>query len=139
MESGYVLEFPRAGSRQDTICARTSPLPILSVGRDAELLLSRERIIRHHSDLSIRSISPEEAESWARSEKARLWIFCGSIEVSRLVYLACSVRRYSRQSRLVLDCLRTPGFERSLFDCIVRSGREEDALLEAVSRLVLAA
>lgn len=139
MESGYVLEFPRLDSRQDKICRRSSPLPILSVGRDAELLLRRERAIRDRSDLSIRSMSPEEAESWSRSEKARLWIFCGSIEISRLVYLACSVRRYSRHSRLVLDSARLPGFERSLFDCIVRSDRETDALLEAVSRFALAA
>jgi hypothetical protein len=139
MDVSNVLELPRVDSRRDKICARSSPLRILSVGRDAELLLHRERAIREHSDLSVRSLSPEEAEKFARSEEPRLWIFCGSIEISRLVYLACSVRRYSRHSRLVLDSARPAGFESTLFDCILRSGQETDALLEAVSRLVLAA
>jgi hypothetical protein len=139
MELTNVLEFSRAGSGQDQVCARSAPLGIFSVGRDAELLLQRERIIRERSDLCIRSISPEEAETWARSAKPRLWIFCGTIEISRLVYLACSVRRYSRHSRLVLDSPRTTGFEATLFDCIVRPGQDRGALLEAVSRFALAA
>ncbi len=138
MDLANVLEFPRTGP-QDKVCARSSPLGIFSIGRDAELLRQREQTIREHSDLSVRSMNPEEAESWTRSEKPRLWIFCGSIEISRLVYLACSVRRYSRHSRLVLDSARAPGFEGSLFDCIVRSDQESGALLEVVSRFALAA
>lgn len=138
MHLSNVLEFPRASSHQDTVCARSSPLSIVSVGRNADLLRRREQTIRDHSDLSVRSMTPEEAESWARSDKARLWIFCGSIEIPRLVYLACSVRRYSRHSRLVLDSARRPGFEDTLFDCVVRSGDGSDALLEAVSRFAVA-
>jgi hypothetical protein len=139
MDLSNLLDFPRIGSRFDQACGRSSPLSVISVGRDRELLRSRERIIREHSELSIRSMSPEEAEGWVRCDKPRLWIFCGSIEISRLVYLACSVRRYSRHSRLVLDSLRPAGFESSLFDGIVRSGREAEALLEAVSRFAVAA
>lgn len=139
MQLSNVLEFPGAGNHQDQVCARSSPLLILSVGRDAGLLHRREQVIREHSDLQIRSISPDEAEGWARCDKPRLWIFCGSVELSRLVYLACSVRRYSRQSRLVLDSTRTLGFESSLFDCIVRTGKGSEALLEAVSRFALGA
>lgn len=138
MNLSNVLEFPHVTSHQDRICARSSPLSIFSVGRDLELLCRREQAIRQHSQLSIRSMSPEEAENWARSEKARLWIFCGSIEIARVVYLACSVRRYSRHSRLVLDSPRPSGFEGSLFDCIVRSGSGTEVLLEAVSRFALA-
>jgi hypothetical protein len=139
MELTSLLEFPNIGSRQDKVCARLSPLSVLSVGRDPELLLRRERILREHSDLSIRSMNPEEAEKWARSASPRLWIFCGSIEISRLVYLACSVRRYSRHSRLVLESARPPGFEASLFDGIIRSGEGAEALLEAVSRFAVKA
>lgn len=139
MEITKVLEISRAGSGQDQVCARSAPLGIFSVGRDAELLLQRERAIRERSDLCIRSISPEEAESWAHSAKPRLWIFCGSIEISQLVYLVCCVRRYSRHSRLVLDSPRTTGFEATLFDCVVPREKGTSALLEAVSRLALAA
>ncbi len=116
------------------------PLSILSVGRDPELLRERERTISSRSDLRIRSLTPEEAEAPARSGETHLWIFCSTVELPRLAYLASSVRRYSARSRLILfKGGRQAGFEDSLFHWIFRAGDDLECFLAAVSRLAVAA
>lgn len=138
MQPGNTFHFSDSSASRDTICLRTSPRAVVCVGRDRDALKSHEQEIRSRSDLMVRCLTPEEAESAARSAQPRLWIFCGGIELSKLVYLACSVRRFSRDSRLVLECRRAPGFEASLFDEIIQPPEATDALLEAVSYLALA-
>ena len=139
MQTANSLVFRCITAARDQARVRAFPLSILSVGRDRELLRQREEAIRSRSDLPVRSMTPEEAESLTRSPKGYVWIFCASIELSRMVYLACSVRRYSRESRLVLDGARKVGFERSLFHRIVRAEDPEETLLDAVSCLAVAA
>ena len=99
-----VLEFPRDPvlvSRKDRIVRRAEPLSVISVGRDQTLLRIREDLIVRRSDLRVRSVDPEQAEDLARSSEARLWIFCFTIELPRLVYLACSVRQCSAHSKFL--------------------------------------
>lgn len=138
MTSRDLCEYPRPFAVTDSVCARSSPLSILSVGRDPEILARRERVITSDSALTVRSMNPEQAESWARAPEAYLWIFCRTVELPRLVYLASSVRRYSPASRLiVVQGSRVPGFEASLFHHIVAPGEETEVFLDAVTRLAL--
>lgn len=140
MENHKVLEFQRpAAARDRSDKLRRAPLAIISVGRDPEVLRRRECILGSQSELSVRSVMPEEAEKWARSPEPRLWIFCSSIELPRLVHLACTIRRYSPASRLLLMVgSRPPGFEVSLFHKAVPPLEGPDFLLNTVSRLALA-
>lgn len=138
MASRHLVESAHPLSLKDSRCIRSSPLPILSVGRDPEILMRRESVLASHSTLPIRSMNPEESEKWARSSTAHLWIFCSTIELSRLVYLACSIRRYSPASRLLLlQGNRTPGFETALFHQVLPPAAETDFFLDTVSRLAL--
>lgn len=119
---------------------RHFPLSIFSVGRDQELLRQRERIIAARSDLRVRSLTPEEAEDPARGTTPHLWIFCNSIEVAKLVYLACSIRRYSPDSRLLrLKGALQNSFEDSLFHWVLPASEGIDSFLKAVSTLAVAA
>lgn len=125
---------------KDKVGVRNSPLSIFSVGRDKELLRLRERSIASRSDLQVRSFSPEEAEAPARGPGAHLWVFCSSVELPRLVYLACSIRRYSPDSRLLLlKNSRQSGFEDSLFHWVLPASDGIEALLDAISTLAVAA
>lgn len=125
---------------RDVLQLREFPLSIFSVGRDPELLRQREHLINSRSDLRICSLTPEEAEAPARSGEAHLWIFCSSIELPKLAYLASSVRRYSAGSRLLLfKGVRRPGFEDSLFHWILGADDDFEDFLAAVSSLALAA
>jgi hypothetical protein len=111
-------------------------LSILSVGRDREILERRERMIAGRSDLTVRSMPPEEAEANARDPRKRLWIFCSTVELPKLMYLASSIRRYSPNSRLlVVDRYQLPRFALTLFHRSVCAFDEVDTLLEAVSQM----
>jgi hypothetical protein len=128
----HASEDPQSSQRP----LSTSPasLAILSVGRDREILKRRERLIAGRSDLTVRSITPEEAEGHARDARPRLWIFCSTVEFPKLLYLASSIRRYSPESRLLLlDREQLPRFGLTLFHRAVHDGEEVDNLLEAVS------
>jgi hypothetical protein len=138
MASRHPVQNLYPSGLQDARCARSSPLPILSVGRDAEILRRRERVLVSRSTLSIRSVNPKEAEATARSSAPHLWIFCSTIELPQLVYLACSVRRYCPASRLLLlQGSRPPGFEVSLFHQVLAPGEDTDVFLDTISRLAL--
>jgi hypothetical protein len=108
------------------------------VGRDKALLQSREEIILSRSDLRIRTLTPEDAEAPARAADPRVWIFCSSIELPKVVYLACSVRRYSPASRLLLiKKADRPAFEDSLFHRATSAGEGIESFLDAISCLAL--
>jgi hypothetical protein len=108
------------------------------VGRDKALLQSREEIILSRSDLRIRTLTPEDAETPARAADPRVWIFCSSIELPKVVYLACSVRRYSPASRLLLiKKADRPAFEDSLFHRATSAGEGIESFLDAISCLAL--
>ena len=140
MEKNNVLEFQRpAAARHRSEALRRVPLTIISVGRDPEVLRRRECILANHSDLSVRSVMPEEAEKWARTAEPHLWIFCSTIELPRLVHLACTIRRYSPSSRLLLmEGSRPTGFEVSLFHKAIPPLEGPDFLLNTVSHLAVA-
>jgi hypothetical protein len=90
--------------------------------------------------MTIRSMNPEEAESWARRTDPHLWIFCSTIELPKAVYLACSIRRYSAASKLLLlEGSRTIGFEGQLFHQVLNPVQSVEAFLDAVSHFGLAA
>lgn len=132
------IEFQSFAPPRDQIRVRTTPLSVVSVGRDKDLLYLRERAIISRSDLRVRSLSPEEGEAAARNSGAHLWIFCGSIELRKLVLLASSVRRSSPTSRLLLvRGYRRSGFEDSLFHWIVQSSDGVESFLDAVSLLAV--
>ena len=62
-----------------------------------------------------------------------MWVLCGSIEEETLVYLACTVRRYSAASRLFLaEWARPSGAERCLFHRVLELNAGEDALVAAI-------
>lgn len=139
MQPQKVVDIRRPSAPNVPARVGSAPLSVLSVGRDPEILRRRERVIASQSDLSVRSLTPEEAERWARSPEARLWIFCSTIELPRLVHLACCVRRYSPASRLLLmEGARAPGFELSLFHRAIPPLEGPDFLVNAVSHLAVA-
>ena len=137
-----VIDFQNevAAPWKDKVPQRQNPLSVVSVGRDKALLRVREDIIISRSDLRVRSVDPEQAEMLARAAGSRLWIFCFTVELPKLVYLACSIRRYSSGSRLLmLSGLREPGFEESLFHRTIRPLDGPEGFLNAVSTLALEA
>lgn len=93
---------------------------VFLIGRDRTLLSRRERVLQD-AGWQVRTLSPEEAAEQAHSTDPRLWIFCGSsIELASIIYLACSIRRYSPASRLVLvEKDASTGIESSLFHRVV--------------------
>lgn len=134
-----VIEFRQPKVHRDKTHVRSAPLSILSVGRNPEILRTRQRVLTVNSDLDVRSMTPEEAEPWARATAPRVWIFCSSIELPRLVHLACTVRRYCPESRLLLlEGPRDPGFAITLFHRVLQPLEGPDVLLEAVSHLAVA-
>lgn len=140
MDSSSRIDFPSVRSRIDRSNVRQKPLSILTVGRDGDMLQLVERMIRGCSDLSIRSLSPEEAEPLCHRPEPHLWLFCNTFEARTLVYLACRVIRYSPQSRLLLlTGGQRVGFEGTLFHRVIRRGDGDAPLLEAVSELSVAA
>lgn len=131
------IQTPREG--RDRVHVRSDPLEVYLVGRDREILRRREGLIRNCSQLQVRSLSSEQAEKFVRDQEARLWIFCHTVDLGRLVHLACCVRRHSPASRLVLlEGRREAGFEASLFHQIVPALRGSDSLIDAVSHLAVA-
>lgn len=140
MQNHKVLEFQRpSAARNHGVKLHRAPLSIISVGRDPEVLRRRECILASQSDLCVRSVMPEEAEKLARSSEPHLWIFCSTIELPRLVHLACTIRRNSPSSRLLLmEGSRRPGFEVSLFHKAIPPLEGPDYLLNTVSHLAIA-
>jgi hypothetical protein len=140
MRSNNVLYFrsPRIG--QDRAHVRSRPLPIICVGSDSGILRSRQNAIQSQSDLAVSSMTPEEADRWIRRTEPHVWVFCYTVELPRLVYLACRILRFSPQSRLILlEGAHRIGFEGTLFHLIVRRADGTDAFLEALTHLATAA
>jgi hypothetical protein len=139
MEDKNLIAVQNPAAARDRVQVRPHPLEVFLIGRNPELLRRRERAIAGRSQLSVRSLTPEEAEKQVRDAEARLWIFCQSVDLGSLIHLACCVRRHSPQSRLVLmRGRREPGFEGSLFHRIVPALEGPDLLIDAVSHLAVA-
>jgi len=118
-------------ARQSVVPSR-SPWPVLSVGRDRSLLMLRQAALERRG-IGVHSIAPEQAEFPAHDGKPRLWVLCGSIEEETLVFLACTVRRYSAASRLFLvEWVRPSGAEKCLFHRVLERGAGEEALAAAI-------
>lgn len=134
-----LVTMQNPATAHDRVHVRSSPLEVYSVGRNREILRRREGVIAGRSELLVRSFSPEEAEKFVRDTEARLWIFCHTIDLGRLIHLACCVRRYSPASRLVLmRGAHEPGFEKSLFHQIVPALDGPESLIDVVSHLAVA-
>jgi hypothetical protein len=125
-------------ARQSVVPSR-SPWPIISVGRDRNLLMSRQAAMEQRG-IRLHSMAPEQAEFPAHDGKPRLWVVCGSVEEASLVYLACTVRRYSPASRMFLvEWLRPAGPERCLFHRVLGRETDEDTLAAAIRKGWMAA
>jgi hypothetical protein len=140
MRSDKVLGFHSVRTRKDHAPVRQAPRSIVLVGRDQELLRLRQQAIRSQSSLEVHSLAPEEADSWSARTQPHLWVFCHTVELPRLVYLACRVLRFSPESRLILiEGRQRIGFESSLFHRILRPSDGPGGFLDAVSDLSAAA
>lgn len=119
-------------SARQSVVPKRSPWLVLSVGRDRSLLATRQAALEKHG-IGVQSMAPEQAEFPAHDGKPRLWVLCGSIEEETLVYLACTVRRYSASSRLFLvEWLRPAGAERCLFHRVLEPDVSENAMALAI-------
>lgn len=131
------IRIPRV--RSDSVHVRSTPLRILSVGRDPAILQLREQVICSRSDLSVRSLTPEEADTWTQRPNPHLWIFCHTLETRTLVYLACRVLRFSPESRLLLlHGGQRIGFEASLFHKVIRPVSGEEVFLDTLAAMATA-
>jgi hypothetical protein len=135
----YTMSSPKV------LSFKTPPVPesmlkpaVISVGRNERLLRDREGLLSGCGRF-VQSMSPEQAETEAHSAEAHLWIFCSSVELFQIVFLACNIRRYSPQSKLLLcEDLRPVGFERALFHKVLKPADGPDALLTAIVEMVIA-
>jgi len=112
-------------------------LPIVSVGNDRRLLELREKLISR-TGLPVRSLTPEEAEDVAHSPDSHLWVFCRTVEMGSLIYLASAVRRHSPNSKLLL--LEGPwpvGSAAILFQRILDPTRSIDLLLTTIIEMAI--
>jgi hypothetical protein len=140
MRSDNVLRFGSPQTGRDRAPVRSAPRSILSVGNDAELLHLRQQLISSQSSLSVRSLSPIEAGPWSGRKEPYLWVFCYTVSLADLVYLACRVLRFSPESRLILlEGSQRIGFEASLFHLVLRPTDGVREFLEAVTHLSVAA
>jgi hypothetical protein len=140
MASQKVLKFKTAVTSEppSVLVRRRERLPVISVGRDEELLELRKQVLAQ-AGIFVRSLSPEEAEATAESSQARLWIFCNSLDLPSLMYLATGVRRFSPESKmLLLWGPSSPRFKLSLFHRILYPFSGVDALLRTVDELSVA-
>lgn len=111
-------------------------LPIISVGSSDNLLKLREQVILAGTGLPVQTIYPEDAEELAHSTEAKVWIFCSTVTLGSLVYLASAVRRHSPESRLVLlEGTRPVGYEVALFHRILDPIRNVGSLVDTVREL----
>lgn len=108
---------------------------VFLVGQDKGLLNLREQLLGTQI-AGIRSMICGEAAEEARSPEGRVWIFCSTIELSQLIQLACTIRRFSRGSRLLLlEGPNSSEFGAPLFDRILLPMAGVDELLRAVEEL----
>lgn len=140
MRSRNLVGIRSARTGRDRAPVRSAPRSIISVGNDPELLRLRQQVISSQSSLSVYSLSPDEAAPWSARTEPRLWVFCHTVELSRLVYLACRVLRFSPESRLILlEGNQRIGFESSLFHIVLRPSDGVERFLDAVTTLAVAA
>jgi hypothetical protein len=105
---------------------------VLSVGRDRRQLMVRQAAMERRG-IAVHSLLPEQAEFPAHDGKPRTWVMCGSVEEATLVFLACTIRRYSPVSRLFLvEWMRAAGAERCLFHRVLDRDTDEETLAEAI-------
>jgi hypothetical protein len=108
---------------------------VISVGKDKQILHMRAKLLIH-GGYSVRSMAPEDAETDARSPTRCVWIFCSSVDLAQLIYLACSIRRYSHSSRLLLiEGSRPIKFEAALFHRVLKDEDGGSTLIAAVSEM----
>lgn len=118
---------------------RKDALPIVSVGREPSLLHARKNTLEA-AGYTVLSVTPEQAEKLAHETQTRIWLFCGSVESSSLIYLACAIRRHSPESRLLLvECRAGSGIESSLFHRVVAPLENAALLTRVVQELTVAA
>lgn len=139
MRSENVLGFRTARNSRGCAPVRPAPRSVISVGRNPELLRLRQEIISSNSKLSVHSMTPDEADPWSARNEPRLWVFCHTVELPRLVYLACRVLRFSPESRMILlEGRQRIGFESSLFHLVLRPADGVEGFLDAVTNLSVA-
>ena len=139
MRSGKVIDIRSFVEKRDQTRVRSTPLAILSVGRNPAILELRQKVIGSRSDLHILSLTPEQAEALAQSSEPHVWVFCHTVELHKVVSLACRIRRFSPQSKLILlEKSHQAGFEASLFHRIIHPIDGVVPFLEALTHLATA-
>lgn len=78
-------------------------LPIMCVGNVPALLELRANVIRS-TGLLVQSFSPEQAEEIVRSSEHRVWIFCNTLEIGPLIFLASTEYIVNFLSEFAFDC-----------------------------------
>lgn len=130
--SNLLRELRGPMSAREPILPRLTAWPVISVGRDRPLLMTRAASLAT-AGITVRSLEPEQAEFPAHDGKPRVWIMCGSVEEASLVYLACTIRRYSAASRLLLvEWVQPSGAEKCLFHRVFDQTADGGALAEAI-------
>lgn len=114
------------------------PLPVICVGRDLRLLAVRQHAL-DDAGIPARTMLPQDAERVVHDDRPRVWIFCASIEMSTMIYLACAIRRNSPGSHLLLmERCEPAGIERSLFHQVICRDSRLEQLTAAVRRYLSA-
>ena len=140
MRSDDALSVRAARATKGYAPVPTAPRTIICVGRNPEILRRRQEMISSQLSLAVHSVTPEEADAWSARTEPRLWVFCHTVELPRLAYLACRVLRFSPESRLILlEGDQRIGFESSLFHLVLRPSDGVKRFLDAVSALSAAA
>jgi hypothetical protein len=95
----------------------------------------RRQAAMERRGIHVQSLASEQAEFPAHDGKPRLWVMCGSTEEAALVYLACTIRRFSAASRLFLvEWLHPAGAETCLFHRVLGRDVDDETLAETIRR-----
>ena len=129
-------EFSQSLDSSGGIAVPLSTATIFSVGKDEGILRRRQEEIQTRAGMRVRWMQAQEAEILTRTRGKRLWMFCATLDSAQAMYLACSVRRYSPESRLLLlSEQEPPRFEMPLFDEVVLMPASMESIVSAVRRL----
>lgn len=140
MGPAHVLPFADSAThRGHSPLYLTTPISLLSVGRDIKTLAEREWALRK-AGYRVHSLTAESFMSERAPWGDSITLFCHTLGPEECIFLAAHLRRYSPGRRLIL---LTHGernrLESVLFHATVRSEDGLDTLCNEINRLVSAA
>ena len=134
MLPGRVIPFSGRSHPQSRLGGQ--PQFVVQIGRDAELLRLRARIISS-AGYTVHSMTPDQAVAEIRNARAaQVWVFCHTLEFYELALLAVAVRNCRPEDKLLrLTGLNDPQMAPGLFDELFEPINDIDDLLRAVADL----